>query len=49
MISETKWYLKQAEINARKAQQQLPAAESHQLQAAIEIIKGVAQKVNDKK
>lgn len=48
MSNETKWNLKQAELNARKAQQQLPPAEAHQLQAAIEIIKSVAHKVEGK-
>lgn len=49
MQTETQWQLKSAELLVQQVQKKLPAAESHQLQAAIEIIKGVAQRVNDKK
>lgn len=44
MKTETQWQLKQAEINLRQSQKNLSAEDSHKLQAAIEIIKAVAQK-----
>lgn len=47
MQTETQWQLKSAELLVQQVQKKLPAAEAHQLQAAIEIIKSVAQKVGE--
>lgn len=44
MKTETQWHLKTAETNLRQAQEKLSAEDAHKLQAAIEIIKAVAQK-----
>jgi uncharacterized protein HemX len=48
MKNETQWQLKQAETNLRLAQKKLSAEDAHKLQAAIEIIKGVAQRQDGK-
>lgn len=48
MRIETQWRLKQAETNLRLAQKNLSAEDAHKLQAAIEIIKSVAQKQDGK-
>ena len=48
MKTETHWHLKTAETNLRLAQKNLSAEDSHKLQAAIEIIKAVAQKQDGK-
>lgn len=45
MQTETQWNLKMAEIALNSAQKAVSPAEAHQLQAAIEIIKSVSQKV----
>lgn len=47
MTTETQWQLKSAELLVQQVQKKLPAAEAHRLQAAIEIIKSVAQKVEE--
>lgn len=48
MKTETQWQLKTAETNLRMAQKKLSAEDAHKLQAAIEIIKSVAQRQDGK-
>lgn len=49
MKTETQWQLKEAETNLRQAQKKISAEDAHKLQAAIEIIKGVAQRQEGEK
>ena len=44
MQTETEWRLKMAEISIKSAQKLVSEEDAHKLQAAIEIIKAVAQK-----
>lgn len=44
MNSEPAWHLRNAENELKAAQKDLPAAEAHNIEAAIQIIKGVGQK-----
>ena len=48
MKTETQWQIKTAETNLRLAQKNVSAEDAHKLQAAIEIIKAVAQKQDGK-
>ena len=48
MKTETQWQLKTAETNLRQAQKNINTEDAHKLQAAIEIIKAVAQKQDGK-
>ena len=44
MQTVTKWHLKEAELNLKVAQEKVAKEDAHKLQAAVEIIKAVAQK-----
>ena len=48
MQTETQWHLKEAELNLKVVQGKVAKEDAHKLQAAIEIIKGVAQRQESK-
>ena len=44
MANEASWHLKNAENELRQAVKDLPAHDAHNIEAAIQIIKGTQQK-----
>ena len=48
MQTVTQWHLKEAELNLKVAQEKVAKEDAHKLQAAIEIIKSVAQRQDGK-
>ncbi len=49
MQTEIEWKLKMAEVSIKSVQKSVSKEDAHELQAAIEIIKGVAQRQGGKK